>query len=97
MSFFDELKQPAPRREEPVLTPEEAAALYTTGPARLAGEAAETGTLEAGKYADLVVLDRDLFTVPHETIRDIRVELTMADGRVTYRRPESALAPAEGI
>ena len=25
MSFFDELKQPAPRREEPVLTPEEAA------------------------------------------------------------------------
>ena len=79
------------------LTPEEAAALYTTGPARLAGEMAETGTLEAGKYADLVVLDRDLFTVPHETIRDIRVELTMADGRVTYRRPGSALAPAEGI
>ena len=53
--------------------------------------------MATSELPDLVVLDRDLFTVPHETIRDIRVELTMADGRVTYRRPESALAPAEGI
>ena len=66
------------------LTPEEAAALYTTGPARLAHDEADSGTLEAGKRADLVVLDRDLFTVPHETIRDLRVVLTMAGGRVTY-------------
>ena len=61
-------------------------ALYTTGPARLAGEAAHVGTLEAGKYADLVVLDRDLFAVPHAEIKDLTVELTMAGGRVTYRR-----------
>ena len=78
------------------LTPEEAAALYTTGPARLAGEETDAGSLEAGKYADLVVLDRDLFAVPHETIKDLRVELTMAGGRVTYLRPGSALAVPEG-
>lgn len=68
------------------LTPEEAVALYTTGPARLAGEEADAGTLEAGKYADLVVLDRDLFAVPHAEIKELTVELTMAGGRVTYRR-----------
>ena len=43
-----------------------------------------------------MVLDRDLFAVPHETIKDLRVELTMAGGRVTYLRPESALAVPEG-
>ena len=69
------------------LTPEEAAALYTTGPARLAGEESDLGTLEAGKYADLVVLDRDLFAVPHAEIKDLTVALTMVGGRVTYRRP----------
>lgn len=68
------------------LTPEEAVALYTTGPARLAGEEAHSGTLEAGKYADLVALDRDIFSVPHEEIKDLNVELTMAGGRITYRR-----------
>lgn len=75
---------------EQCLTPEEAAALYTTGPARLAGDLANSGTLEAGKYADLVVLDRDLFAVPHACIKDLTVELTMAGGRVTYRRDPSA-------
>ena len=69
------------------LTPEEAVALYTTAPARLAGDEAHSGTLEAGKRADLVVLDRDLFAVPHAEIGALTVELTMAGGRITYRRP----------
>ena len=80
---------------EQCLTPEEAVALYTTAPARLAGDLADSGTLEAGKYADLVVLDRDLFTVPHACIKDLTVELTMAGGRITYRRDPSALFSVE--
>ena len=80
---------------EQCLTPEEAVALYTTASARLAGDLADSGTLEAGKYADLVVLDRDLFTVPHACIKDLTVELTMAGGRITYRRDPSALLSVE--
>ena len=69
---------------EQALTVEEAVALYTTGPARLAGAEQDLGTLEAGKWADLVVLDQDIFTVPKETIKDIPVALTMVGGRVSF-------------
>ena len=66
------------------LTVQEATALYTTGPAYLAGAERDLGTLEAGKLADLVVLDRDLFTVPEKEIKDIPVCMTMVGGRLTF-------------
>ena len=66
------------------LTVQEAVALYTTGPALLSDSRTDLGTLEAGKLADLVVLDRDLFTVPKESIKDIPVVLTMVGGRITF-------------
>lgn len=43
-----------------------------------------TGTLAAGKAADLTVLGADLFRVPPEEIHDVPVELTMMDGRITH-------------
>ena len=46
----------------------------------------ETGALEAGKKADLAVLDRDLFAGPPESIHRARVELTVFDGKIVYRR-----------
>ncbi|WP_368653710.1 amidohydrolase family protein [Ornithinibacillus sp. 4-3] len=42
------------------------------------------GSLEAGKRADIVVLDRNLFEIPAEEIRDAKVSLTMMDGKVLY-------------
>ena len=66
------------------LTVQEATALYTTGPAYLAGAERDLGTLEAGKLADLVVLDRDLFAVPEKEIKDIPVYMTMVGGRLTF-------------
>ena len=75
---------PTPFLPEQALTVEEAVALYTTGPARLVGAQQDLGTLEAGKWADLVVLDRDIFTVPKETIKDIPVALTVVGGRVRF-------------
>jgi predicted amidohydrolase YtcJ len=42
------------------------------------------GTLETGKLADLVVLDRDYFTVPDAQLRNIRSVLTMVDGRIVH-------------
>ncbi len=42
------------------------------------------GTLEPGRLADLIVIDRNYFTVPDEQIKEIRVLMTFADGQLVY-------------
>jgi predicted amidohydrolase YtcJ len=42
------------------------------------------GSLEVGKLADIVVLDRDYMTIPVEDIRDLNSVLTMVDGRIVF-------------
>jgi predicted amidohydrolase YtcJ len=42
------------------------------------------GSLQIGKLADLVVLDKDFMTVPVEEIRNLNSVLTMVDGRIVY-------------
>jgi hypothetical protein len=67
-------------------------AAYTIGSAYAAYREGETGSLEVGKSADLVVLDRDLFAVsPHE-ISEAKVLLTLFAGREVYR--DLAMPPA---
>jgi predicted amidohydrolase YtcJ len=44
----------------------------------------DIGSLEAGNHADLVVLDRDFFTVPDDEIRKIRSLLTVVGGKVAH-------------
>ena len=44
------------------------------------------GSLEEGKPADVVVLSKDILTVPEGEIRDARVEVTVMGGEVVYRR-----------
>jgi len=44
------------------------------------------GSIEAGKRADLVVYDRNLFNIPAAEISEAQVDLTIFDGRVVYRR-----------
>jgi predicted amidohydrolase YtcJ len=46
-----------------------------------------TGSIEAGKDADLVVLDRDLFALPVDEIAEASVELTLVAGQRVYERP----------
>jgi len=46
-----------------------------------------TGSIETGKFADLIVLDRDIFTVPAEDIAKAKVQMTIVGGKVVYRRP----------
>ncbi|MXO65281.1 amidohydrolase [Altericroceibacterium endophyticum] len=43
------------------------------------------GSLEPGKYADLIVIDRDLTAIPSDQIADTRVLLTLVGGREVYR------------
>jgi predicted amidohydrolase YtcJ len=44
------------------------------------------GELAPGKYADLVVLSDDIFTIDPVEIENVRVDMTMVEGRVVYRR-----------
>jgi predicted amidohydrolase YtcJ len=58
---------------------------YTSGGAWTAGNEARTGTLEVGKAADLIVLDRDLYRIPAAEIHAVRVLLTMLEGRQVWK------------
>jgi hypothetical protein len=63
---------------------EEALRAYTSGAAYAEFAEKRKGTLEAGKLADLVVLDRDLTRVAPAEIRNARVMATVVGGQVVY-------------
>jgi hypothetical protein len=64
----------------------EAIAAYTAGAAYAEFQERDKGRLAPGQLADLVILDQDVFGIPAERIRDVKVDLTMVGGRVVYRR-----------
>jgi predicted amidohydrolase YtcJ len=57
---------------------------YTVNNAWAEGEEANKGSLAAGKLADFVVIDRDLFAIPGTQLKDARVVLTVVGGRITH-------------
>ena len=71
---------------EQALTRMEALRSYTINNAYAAFEEDIKGSITAGKLADLVVLDRDIMTVPEEEIGEARVDLTLVGGEVRYER-----------
>lgn len=64
------------------ITVEEALRAYTTGGAYASFDESRKGSLQAGKLADLVMIDRDLFKIPPEQIREAKVVATVVGGRV---------------
>jgi len=58
---------------------------YTINGAWLMGLEQEQGSIEVGKRADLVVLDRNLFEIPAMQINEARVGTTFHDGGVVYQ------------
>ena len=60
--------------------------LYTINNAYLHHEEKERGSLEPGKLADLIVIDRDYLNCPPNQLGEIRVMLTMVGGRVVFER-----------
>jgi predicted amidohydrolase YtcJ len=63
---------------------EDALRAYTINAAYASFEDSSKGSLERGKLADIVILDRDLTQIRPETIRDAQIVATIVGGRVVY-------------
>ena len=74
---------------EQAITAEEALEVFTVNGARAMGLGEETGSLEVGKSADFVVLDRDFVAGPVDEIIDTRVLETWFEGRRVFRTAQS--------
>jgi len=68
-----------------VITREEALIAHTRSNAYLMFMENDIGTLEAGKFADLVVLDRDYLQIPVDDVRKIQPVLTMVNGEIVFQ------------
>jgi predicted amidohydrolase YtcJ len=62
--------------------------VYTWNAAYLEGTENEKGSIEPGKVADFVVLDRDITTVPHKEILETQVLMTIIEGKVVYEKSD---------
>jgi predicted amidohydrolase YtcJ len=74
-----------PLHPEQRISREQAIRLYTINNAWLTFQEKEKGSLEKGKLADFIVLDRDILTCPVEDVRKIQVEQTYLGGKLIYR------------
>ena len=60
---------------------------FTSGSAWVNHQELETGSIETGKLADLIVLDQNLFEIEPEQISDTKVLLTLFGGLPVYGSP----------
>jgi hypothetical protein len=79
-------KNPGGWFPEQKVTLAEAIRAYTLDAAYAGYMEDRTGSITAGKQADLVLLDRDLFAAPPAQIKEAKVDLTMLAGRVVHER-----------
>lgn len=75
--------------EDEVLTVEDVVKLMTLNVAFLLHQEDSTGSIEVGKFADLVVIDRDITTIPINNISRAQVLLTILEGEEVYRAPDA--------
>lgn len=71
---------------EQVMTREEALKSMTLWPAYAAFQESDMGSLAPGKYADFVILDRDIMTVAAEDVLGTGVVATYVGGKAVYER-----------
>jgi predicted amidohydrolase YtcJ len=68
------------------MTREEALTSYTSAGAFAAFQERDKGTIDRGKWADLVVLSEDIMTVDERKIPSVQVEITVVGGKIVFRR-----------
>jgi hypothetical protein len=66
------------------ITLEQAIDLFTVNSARQLGRRSETGTIERGMLADLIVLDRNPFEIPITEVHDTQVSMALINGEIVY-------------
>ncbi len=71
---------------EQAISVKDALRLYTINGAYASFEENIKGSIEAGKLADMAVLDRDILSIPAEEIKDMQVEMTIVGGVIVYQR-----------
>jgi len=91
---MDQKITPALGGVEQRLTLADAITAYTWGSALVNGLDQDTGRLDAGYLADLVVIDRNLFDFPTVEIGDAAVRLTISGGKIVYDRDNPATSTA---
>jgi predicted amidohydrolase YtcJ len=69
---------------EEAISVKEALHLYTKNAAYACMEEHLKGSIEPDKLADLIVIDRDILTIPEEQIKDIKVDMSIIDGKIVY-------------
>jgi predicted amidohydrolase YtcJ len=69
---------------EEAITAAEALRLYTINAAHASDRAGEEGSIEAGKRANFLVLDRDIIACATDEIRDTQVDMTFVDGQLVH-------------
>ncbi|WP_436517038.1 amidohydrolase [Ekhidna sp. To15] len=68
------------------MTREQALKSYTLDAAYAAFREDRKGSIEAGKWADLTVFDKDIMTIPEEEILNTTVEMTIIAGEIVYKK-----------
>ncbi len=81
-------KNPGGWIPEQKLSVEETIRAFTLGSAYAEFQEKVKGSIEPGKLADFVILSDDIFVIEPVKIRDVRVLVTVAGGKVVYQRPE---------
>jgi predicted amidohydrolase YtcJ len=69
---------------EQKISVEDAIKCYTINSAYASFEEDIKGTIEVGKLADLIILSEDILTIDPIKIKDVKVEMTMFDGKIIY-------------
>ena len=67
------------------ITVEEMLRTMTINGAYLTGEEEIKGSLEVGKLADVIIVDRDILKTEDEELKDIRVIITIINGEIVYK------------
>jgi predicted amidohydrolase YtcJ len=71
---------------EEAVSIQDAIRMYTYNTAYMNHDEKKKGSLEAGKLADMIVLDRDPLTIPPEQLLTMQVDMTFIDGKQVYAR-----------